>query len=135
MRKYLVILAISTVAPLSIAENLGPSSSGAIQGSSDYNSERRIKIYQRNSSVINILSTGLRSKRSLIIAIGDITRNQVQTTVSFRANGDIYKTVSLRQGDVIKFKVRNIRYKVKLEYLLNKPIGHDYAIFSIKESS
>ncbi len=135
MNKYFLMLVLSTVTFVSIADNLAPSSSGAIQGNQNSSTERRIKIYQRTSAVINVLTTGLRAQKSLSIQVGDITRGQVRTTVSFHANGDVYKTVSLRQGDVIQFKVRGTHYMVKLVYLLNKPIGHDYAIFSIKQTS
>jgi len=134
MKKLLLFLAMGTISGISIAD-YAPSASGFTQTSNDHSAQRRIKVYQRTSAVLNTLSTGYRRTKSLNISVGDITRNQVQTTISFLANGDVYKTVSLRQGDVIKFRVRDVYYKVKLVYLLNKPIGHDYAIFSVERSS
>lgn len=104
------------------------------QNSNDYNLQKRMKIYQRSSAVINLIPTRQGPSKSLSISVGDITHNQVLTTVSLHSNGDVYKTVSLRQGDVIKFRLKNIRYRVKLVYMLNKPIGSDYVIFKVEQS-
>ncbi len=133
MNKIALLLVLNTIAGIGFAENF-ESLASDVQQSNDYNLQRRIKIYQRTSAVINIIPTRHGTSKTLNISVGDITHNQVLTTVSHHSNGDVYKTVSLRQGDVIKFTLRNVRYRVKLVYMLNKPIGSDYAIFKVEQS-
>jgi len=108
---------------------------GARNGFSDFSFLRRVRVYQRSSAVIDVVKTGSGLRKSMTISVGDVTRNQVLTTASLNANGDLHRTISLRQGNVIKFNFRNSRYRLKLIYLLNKPIGHDYAVFSVEKST
>ena len=133
MNKLLLILALFGATTL-VWSHGSHNDHGSDDGHSTSYSQQRIKVYQRNSVTIDRISNGYRSNGPLVLSVGDVTRSQVRTTVSVRANGDVYRTVSLREGESIEFNYGNMHYQLKLITLMNKPIGNDYAVFNLVRS-
>ncbi len=67
--------------------------------------------------------------------IGDITMDQVLTTV-YGPNGEVVvDTAPLRQGDAVRLSLARGQYALRLDELVNLPAGEDYAVFSLMQRS
>jgi hypothetical protein len=65
------------------------------------------------------------------VSIGDITRGQVVLTVADSAGNSLATPKSVREGEVVPFKVKGVRFYLRVANLQNKLLGGDYAEFDI----
>jgi len=71
------------------------------------------------------------SDGKMVATIGDITRGQVMTTLSWHNGPHIVAPRSLRENDVVTFTAGNHRYRIKLTKLTNFLVGEDSATFRL----
>ncbi|MHC4549632.1 MAG: DUF5329 family protein [Planctomycetota bacterium] len=87
----------------------------------------RVEVAQR--SVVAVPGSGGR----LQVHLGDITRGQVQLTLS-RADGTTpIGTTSVKEGDVLPFSLER-RYALTVVRLENRLLGEDFAILEFREA-
>ena len=85
----------------------------------------QLTIYQRENKRIPGSGGGL------TINLGDITAGQVPVTIHGPVWETIVDTKSMREGDVLILPLTDHEYVLRLETLINKMIGRDYAIFTL----
>ena len=111
-----------------------------IQGCERQNSElalmpelaERMQLPQRSTSAIPTRSG---ENSQLLITLGDITRNQVQTSIRTREGMLISHARSLSPGNAMSFDFASARYQLSLLNLDNELIGTDYAYFALRQLS
>lgn len=65
------------------------------------------------------------------VQLGDITADQVPVTIYGPNNEVVVGTTSMRQGDALSLPLVMQDYVLRLDRLVNLPIGDDYGIFSL----
>ena len=75
------------------------------------------------------------SDDKILIAINDITRGQVMTSVSWTEGKSILRPRSMRENDTAMFTVNSHAYKITLKRLVNVLIGEDTARFQISPAT
>lgn len=92
----------------------------------------RLQLPQRSTSAI---PTRTGEKSHLLISIGDITRNQVLTSVRTREGMLLASQVSLSPGASLDFDFASASYQLSLLDLDNQLIGDDTAYFGLRQLS
>jgi hypothetical protein len=85
----------------------------------------QMTISQRSSADV----PGLRGLAN--IALKDITDGQVLVSVQDASGADIVSPTSVREGDVLSFKVRSQTFYLRLTRLVNNLVGDDFGTVEI----
>jgi hypothetical protein len=85
----------------------------------------RMTIFQRASKKLPGEDGFLR------VELGDISVGRVLVTVSGPNGEVVVDTTSLRQGDLVSLALAERDYVLRLDKLVNLPLGDDYAVFSL----
>lgn len=81
----------------------------------------RITVVQRNSAPVP------GSSGRLQVHLGDITRGQVEVTLSRVDGGGVLPPTSAREGDSIRFTYEGHPYRLRMIHIANLLVGDDYA--------
>jgi Family of unknown function (DUF5329) len=92
----------------------------------------RLQLPQRSTSAIPTKSG---ENSQLLIRLGDITRNQVRTSIRTREGMLISHATSLSPGSALNFDFASARYQLSLLNLDNQLLGTDYAYFALRQLS
>lgn len=92
----------------------------------------RLQLPQRSTSAIPTRSG---EKSQLLISIGDITRNQVLTSIRTREGMLLASQVWLSPGSTLDFDFASASYQLSLLDLDNQLIGDDTAYFGLRQLS
>jgi hypothetical protein len=86
--------------------------------------EAKMTIHQRASKRLP------GSEGALRVYVGDITAGRVPVSIYGRGEELVVDTTLTQEGDTLSLPLAEQDYVLRLERLVNLPVGHDYAVFT-----